>query len=110
MNTATVTLGFRPPRLLPTLLVLLGISLSASSPASPNDYSLMQSGGVIVLAEQRFNPAVQRMLAERTLKALPISNGRLFYIVPVGIDPRHEQAQIQYLEYLLSRRSDEAKK
>ena len=63
--------------------------------------------GIVVLAEHRFDPAVQRWLAEGALDALPLYGGRLYYIVPAARDPRLEEMQIRYLEDLLSRRAAE---
>ena len=61
--------------------------------------------GLIVLAEYRFDPLVQRLMAERSLKALPLKDGQLFYLYPVGQDPRLEEMQIPYLEVLLDKKS-----
>jgi len=63
--------------------------------------------GIVVLAEQRFDPAVQRWLAQGALRALPLDGGRLYYIVPADRDPRLEEMQIRYLEELLFRRAAE---
>jgi len=59
--------------------------------------------GFVVLAQHRFDPMIQRWLAEDSLKALPIGNGQLFYIIPVDTNPLQEQLQIRYLEEMLSR-------
>ena len=59
--------------------------------------------GIVVVAEHRFDPAVQRYMAERELKALPIRGGALFYIVPAYNDPRIEEMQIRYIEQLLDK-------
>ena len=59
--------------------------------------------GIVVVAEHRFDPAVQRYIAQRALKALPIRGGRLFYIVPAIGDPLIEQMQIRYIEQLLDK-------
>lgn len=61
--------------------------------------------GFLVQPDQRFDPFVQRLMAERSLKALPIKGGQLFYIVPVTTDPHVEERQIRYLEWLLDQRS-----
>ena len=64
--------------------------------------------GFVVNAEYRFDPAVQRLMAERSLKALPLGDGQLYYVYPTNIDPRLEEMQIRYLEGLLEKRgSDE---
>lgn len=74
--------------------------------AVPAPYSGFQPGyvpGFVVLAQHRFDPMVQRWLAEESLKALPIHNGQLFYIIPVDTNPLQEQMQIRYIEEMLSR-------
>lgn len=55
----------------------------------------------VVAAEQRFDPWVQRLLAERSLKMLPLYGGALYYIVPIDTDPYFEHQQIQFIEALL---------
>lgn len=61
--------------------------------------------GFIVLAEHRFDPAVQRLIAERSLKALPLRDGQLLYLYPIGIEPQIEEVQIRYVEVLLEKRA-----
>ena len=63
--------------------------------------------GFVVLAEQRFDPAIQRFMAERSLAALPLRDGQLYYVYPLDA-PRAqvEQMQIRYLEALLSREAE----
>ena len=63
--------------------------------------------GFIITAEDRFDPAIQRLMAELELAALPLERGQLYYLYPVGITPRLEGAQIRYLESLLDKRADE---
>ncbi len=60
--------------------------------------------GFVVAADLRFDPAVQRMIAERQLKVLPIYDGALFYIVPEPSSAHDEAMQIRYIEALLTRR------
>ncbi len=59
------------------------------------------AAGVVVPAEVRFDPSVQRLLADRALKLMPLRDGALYYIVPIDADPYFEQQQIRYLEALL---------
>ena len=59
--------------------------------------------GFVVLARHRFDPMIQRWLAEQSLKALPIRHGQMFYIIPVDTNPMQEQFQIRYIEEMLSR-------
>ena len=80
-----------------TLIALLAAS-SGFQPFPPVQY------GIVVVAEHRFDAGVQRFLAERELKALPIHGGRLFYIVPAIDNPLMEQMQIRYIEQLLDKK------
>ncbi len=79
------------------LVVGLAVASSALQATPPVQH------GFVVVAEHRFDPAVQRYMAERELKALPISGGRLFYIVPAFSDPLIEEMQIRYIEQLLDK-------
>ncbi len=64
--------------------------------------------GFIVLAEQRYDPAVQRFMAEQSLRALPLKNGQLFYVYPINTSNAYiEQMQIRYLEVLLEKKAAE---
>ena len=60
--------------------------------------------GLIVLAERRFDPFVQRLMAEQSLRALPLYGGQLFYLVPAASSSGLEEMQIRYLEVLLRER------
>lgn len=64
--------------------------------------------GFIISAEDRFDPAVQRLMAELELAALPLDRGQLYYLYPIGITPRLEGAQIRYLEALIDKRANES--
>ena len=61
--------------------------------------------GFIILAEDRFDPAIQRLMAEHSLRSLPLDRGRLYYLYPPGVTPRLEGLQIRYLETLLEKRA-----
>ncbi|MGE0621589.1 MAG: hypothetical protein AB7I04_02025 [Pseudomonadales bacterium] len=63
--------------------------------------------GFIITADDRFDPAIQRLMAELELAALPLERGQFYYLYPIGITPRLEGAQIRYLEHLLDKRADE---
>lgn len=90
------------------------MAMALSAPASANHgmaipapYAGFQPGyvpGFVVLAQHRFDPMIQRWLAEQSLKALPIRDGQLFYIIPVDTNPMQEQFQIRYIEEMLNRR------
>ena len=92
-----------------TVIVGAGLTLSALSAlsAAANPFITHNSlPGFIVLPEQRFDPSVQRFMAEQSLRAMPLKDGQLFYIYPVGTsDPYVEQMQIRYLEVLLDEKS-----
>ena len=67
-----------------------------------------QITGMVIHADLRFDPAIQRYMAEQSLRALPLLDGRLYYIVPVAHSNAYlEGMQIQYLEGLLRRRQAE---
>ena len=63
--------------------MIAGLSASASANhgyAVPAPYAGFQPGyvpGFVVLAQHRFDPMIQRWLAEQSLKALPIRDGQL---------------------------------
>ena len=61
--------------------------------------------GIIIRPEDRFDPAIQRLLAEHSLRLLPLRRGQLYYLYPVGATPRFEGAQIRYLEHLLDKQA-----
>jgi hypothetical protein len=83
-------------------------SVSAAVPA----YQIWNPGFVI-RAEDRFDPAIQRLMAEHSLRLLPLERGQLYYVYPIGMTPpRLEGMQIRYLETLLDKQAarDEAEK
>jgi hypothetical protein len=86
------------------LAALLAVS-TAASPSWPYPQSVPGLPGFLVLAEQRFDPAIQRLIAEGTLKMMPLSGGQLFYVYPYHADPYLEEQQIRYLEALLERQA-----
>ena len=61
--------------------------------------------GVVVDADYRFRPEVQRLMAERSLRALPLQDGKLYYVYPTyGTNSAYlETLQIQNLERLLEK-------
>ena len=64
--------------------------------------------GLVLLAEHRFDPAVQRFIAERELAALPLRDGELYYVFPMHqSNAQIEHAQIRYLESMIARREKE---
>ena len=93
------------------LACVMALALSTSASANhgygmPAPYAGFQPGyvpGFVVLAQHRFDPMIQRWLADQSLKALPIRGGQLFYIIPVDTNPMQEQFQIRYIEEMLNR-------
>ena len=86
--------------------LLLAVLLTGTSVADAS-HGVLPPGhlpGFLVLAEHRFDPAIQRFMAERSLRALPLRDGQLYYVYPIDIDPRLEEMQIRYLEVLLDKR------
>ena len=90
--------------------LLLTVLLAGTSVADAS-HGILQPGqggvplaGFLILAEHRFDPAIQRLMAERSLRALPLRDGQLYYVYPIDIDPRLEEMQIRYLEVLLNKR------
>jgi hypothetical protein len=89
--------------------MLVGLTICATAgQANP----LLQTQGLpgfIVLAEQRYDPAVQRFMAEQSLRALPLKNGQLFYVYPINTSNAYiEQMQIRYLEVMLEKKAAES--
>jgi hypothetical protein len=85
-------------------MLAVGTARAAPDPMQVSQYGTF-APGFVVNAEVRFDPFVQRLMAERSLKALPLKDGQLFYIVPVNVDPHIEQTQIRYLEWLLDKQN-----
>ena len=81
------------------LIIFIGCSGMVSKPV----FRGSQQPALIVLAEQRFNPTVQRLMALEDIKALPIGNTGMFFVIPVQQDPMLEELQIRYLEELIKK-------
>lgn len=86
------------------LLTGLGTPLSAQA-ATPASAAIAWHPGFVIRAEDRFDPAIQRLMAEYSLKSLPLERGQLYYLYPIGITPRLEGVQIRYLESLLDKQA-----
>lgn len=85
-----------------TAAAVVALGLAGSATAG----STLQPG-FIVRAEDRFDPVIQRLIAEHSLRALPLEHGRLYYyFYPVGTELRFEGAQIRYLEMLLDKAAE----
>ena len=89
-----------------SLIIGIGLALCAiAAMANPFIYPNALPG-FIVLPEQRFDPLVQRFMAEQSLRAMPLKDGQLYYIYPLGTSNAYvEQMQIRYLEVLLDEKS-----
>ena len=84
---------------------LLSGSAGAASPVSA---AIAWHPGFVIRAEDRFDPAVQRLMAEYSLRSLPLERGQLYYLYPIGVTPRLEGMQIRYLESLLDKQASAA--
>lgn len=64
---------------------------------------------LILHPDARFDPLVQRMMAENVLKAMPLGGHVVYYVVPQTSDPMMQEMQIRYIEQLLDkyRQADE---
>jgi hypothetical protein len=69
--------------------------------------SIVLPPGIVIRAEDRFDPAIQRLMADHSLRLLPLERGQLYYLYPIGVTPRLEGVQIQYLEHLLDKQAAE---
>lgn len=89
-------------------LILMAVCLGIVGPVAANPYQGHGSlTGIIVPAAQRYDPAMQRFMAEQSLRALPLRDGQLFYVYPVSSgDAYNEHLQIRYLEMLLRDESE----
>ena len=90
---------------------LLFWSLVITAIAIPNAFAQPGVGiqGFVVDAEYRFRPEIQRLMADRALRALPLQDGKLYYVFPTyQSNAALEQLQIRYLEDMLSRRAEKA--
>ena len=84
--------------LLLLLIVVSGIGAASQSIAHHNHQPTL-----ILLTDQRFNPAVQRLLAMQELKALSIGDAQVIYVIPTPQNPMLEEVQIRYLEELIDK-------
>lgn len=97
-------LGLDWPRLVVAVVLCVNLSGAQAGPLATG----AGVQGFVVLAEQRFDPALQRYMAERSLAALPLRSGRLYYVYPMhNSNAQLEGMQIQYLEALLEKRAAE---
>lgn len=89
---------------LASLPLLAGMCPGAQA-AQPATAAVAWHPGFVIRAEDRFEPAIQRLMAEYSLQSLPLERGQLFYLYPIGITPRLEGVQIRYLESLLDKQA-----
>jgi len=79
--------------------------IGSAAAASPASAAIAWHPGFVIRAEDRFDPAVQRLMAEYSLRSLPLERGQLYYLYPIGVTPRLEGVQIRYLESLLDKQA-----
>ena len=83
-------------------MILFGM-IPMSQAATPASAAIAWHPGFVIRAEDRFDPAIQRLMAEYSLQSLPLERGQLYYLYPIGVTPRLEGVQIRYLESLLDK-------
>ncbi len=98
--------------LLPTTLAAPLIAIASLTSAGgqveaavPGSAAVPWHPGFVIRAEDRFDPAIQRLMAEYSLRSLPLERGQLYYLYPLGVTPRLEGMQIRYLEVLLDKQA-----
>ena len=79
------------------LLVALPVTSATADPVLPP--------GIIIRPEDRFDPAIQRLMADHSLRLLPLQRGQLYYLYPLEPGSRFEGVQIRYLEQLLDKQA-----
>ena len=90
-----------------TLTAVLGFGVEASAS------QVRRTGGLnhtafIFKPEARYDPLIQRLLAEDVLRTMPMGDRNVFYVVPEGGTQLLEEMQIRYLEELLHRYGENA--
>ncbi len=88
-----------------TLLLAASSLTHPALATSPVAAAVAWHPGFVIRAEDRFDPAIQRLMAEYSLRSLPLERGQLYYLYPIGITPRLEGMQIRYLETLLDKQA-----
>jgi hypothetical protein len=84
---------------------LASLTTRAASSTSVSTVPPIWHPGFVIRAEDRFDPAIQRLMAAHSLRLLPLERGQLYYVYPIGIAPRLEGMQIRYLETLLEKQA-----
>lgn len=86
------------------ILVVLSVGGAIDAGASlPHRDGGLNHTALVFRTEARFDPLIQRLLAEDVLRAMPKSGGDVFYVVPQGGTQLLEEMQLRYLEELLRR-------
>jgi hypothetical protein len=85
-----------------TLTIVLGLGVEASASLVRHTGGLNPTA-FIFRPEARYDPLIQRLLAEDVLRAMPMGERNMFYVVPEGGTQLLEEMQIRYLEELLQR-------
>jgi len=90
-------------RTIGTLLLALTLGLGHSAAASPAYSWASVQRAFIVSSDARFDPMVQRLLAQNALRAMPIGNDALLFVIPENGDVILQESQIRYLDELMQR-------
>jgi hypothetical protein len=90
-------------RIFAILLFVVTMGSDQGAIAQPQ-YSLVSVQRAFVLSgDARFDPMVQRLLAQNALRSLPIGNHSMLIVIPDDADAVLQEAQIRYLNELMQR-------
>jgi len=85
------------------LLLAAALGLSQSTAANPAYSWASVQRAFIVSSDARFDPMVQRLLAQNALRAMPIGNDAMLFVIPDNGDVILQESQIRYLDELMQR-------
>lgn len=84
-------------------LLTLWLVCADAGASLPHHDGRLDHTAFIYRPEARFDPLIQRLLAEDVLRTMPRGDGDVFYVVPEGGTKLLEEMQLRYLEELLHR-------
>lgn len=86
-----------------TLLITLATFGVHAQAAVPVYHPHEPVTALILNPDARFDPLVQRMMADNVLRAMPLRGQMIYYVVPQTSDPMMQEMQIRYIEQLLEK-------
>jgi hypothetical protein len=86
-----------------TLLIALAVVGVQTQAAVPVFHPHEPVTALILNPDARFDPLVQRMMADNVLRAMPLRGQMIYYVVPQTSDPMMQEMQIRYIEQLLEK-------